>query len=42
MPQCDSSVTCMRAVWPKPSLADLLPDWRQVSPRSPGSRAWSF
>jgi len=32
----------MRAVWPKPSLADLLPDWRQVSPRSPGSRAWSF
>ena len=30
MPQCDSSVTCMRAVWPKPSLADLLPDWRQV------------
>jgi len=27
MPQCDSSVTCMRAVWPKPSLADLPPDW---------------
>ena len=27
MPQCDSSVTCMRAVWPKPSLADLLPGW---------------
>ena len=23
MPQCDSSVTCMRAVRPKPSLADL-------------------
>ena len=39
MPPCDSSVTFMRAVWPRPSLADLLPDWRQVSPRSPGSRA---
>jgi hypothetical protein len=27
MPQCDSSETCMRAVWPEPSPADLLPDW---------------
>jgi hypothetical protein len=28
----------MPAVRPEPSLADLLQDWRQVSPRSPGSR----
>ncbi len=27
MPQCDSSETYTRAVWPKPSPADLLPDW---------------
>ena len=27
MPQCDSSQTCTRAVWPKPSPADLLPSW---------------
>ena len=25
MPRCDSSQTCMRAVWPEPSPADLLP-----------------
>src|SRR5450755_167227 len=24
---CDSSETCMRAVWPEPSPADLRPDW---------------
>src|ERR1039458_1164736 len=27
MPQCDSSETYTRAVWPGPSPADLLPDW---------------
>src|SRR5713101_2327384 len=27
MPQCDSSQTCMRAVRPEPSPADLQPDW---------------
>jgi hypothetical protein len=27
MPQCDSSETYTRAVWPEPSPADLLPDW---------------
>jgi hypothetical protein len=27
MPQCDSSVTYTRAVWPGPSPADLLADW---------------
>src|SRR5215471_7929880 len=27
MPQCDSSQTYTRAVRPKPSPADLLPDW---------------
>ena len=26
MPQCDSSEMYTRAVWPKPSPADLLPD----------------
>ena len=26
-PLCDSSQTCTRAVWPKPSPADLLPGW---------------
>src|ERR1700746_1873005 len=25
MPQCDSSQTCTRAVWPEPSPADLQP-----------------
>src|SRR5215471_18858057 len=27
MPRSDSSETFMRAVWPKPSPADLLPGW---------------
>ena len=32
----------MRAVWPKPSLADMLPDWRQVSSRMTRIDCWFF
>src|SRR5215472_2051612 len=47
MPQCDSSQTCTRAVWPKPSPADPLSGGLQV-PRFPvlvhevSRRAWGL
>src|SRR5674476_1356363 len=42
MPLSDSSETCMRDVRLSPSPAGLSCGSLQTSPRSPGSRAWSF